>query len=101
MNQRHTRNGSTRQWRRARAHVLATMPDTCSQCGHPDTNAVDHKTPWTVCRAQGIDPDHPSNLARIHHGPCPTCGHDCNREKGTKTHAPVIRRSGSLNRPNV
>lgn len=93
------RKGSTRSWRRIRAHVLATMPDRCNECGHPGTNAVDHKLAWATCTTQGINPDHPSNLARIHHGPCPTCGHDCNREKGDRTHAPIIKRSGSLNRP--
>ena len=97
MNQR---NGSTRDWRRTRARVMATMPDVCNECGHPGTNAVDHKTPWAVCKAQGTNPDHPTNLARIHQGRCPTCNHDCNREKSDKAHAPVIRRSGSLNRPN-
>lgn len=70
------------------------VDDTCHICGHPGSDVLDHITP----KARG-GTDDPTNLAPAHHNnECPTCGHRCNREKGAKHHAPIIRRSGSLRR---
>jgi len=87
------RNGSTRAWRKTRARILAAS-DICWLCGHPGSDAVDHKT----AKARGGS-DHGSNLAPSHHDvPCPTCGVKCNRVKSDKELAPVVRRSGVLQR---
>lgn len=57
--QRHQpRNGSTRQWRRVRARILAHQP-TCAICGAPAEH-VDHITP--VARG---GTDHPTNLQAL------------------------------------
>jgi 5-methylcytosine-specific restriction endonuclease McrA len=87
------RNGSTRAWRRTRERILKTS-DICHICGHPGSDAVDHKQ----AKARG-GTDHGSNLAPAHHDvACPTCGHKCNRVKTDKPFAPVVRRSGALQR---
>lgn len=88
-----TRNGSTRAWRKQRDRILAAST-TCHICGHDQADSVDHLTP--VAR-DGTD--HDTNLAPAHLRPCPTCGQRCNLRKGTREHAPVIRRSGSLAPP--
>lgn len=88
-----TRNGSTRAWRRTRDRILRAS-DICHICGHPGSDAVDHK----LAKAAG-GTDAASNLGPAHHDtPCPTCGHRCNREKTDKPLAPVVRRSGALSR---
>ena len=70
------------------------LDDTCHICGHPGSDVLDHILP----KARG-GTDHPSNLAPAHHNnPCPDCGNKCNRIKGDRPHAPIIRRSGTLNR---
>lgn len=87
---------NTRAERTRNARILAAS-DTCHLCGHPDADAVDHVEPWVACVARGVDPDRPDNLKPAHHNTrCPTCGHRCNREKGDRPYAPVVRRSGSL-----
>ena len=44
--------------------------------------------------------DDVSNLRPAHGAkPCETCGGQCNRSKGAKTYAPIIRHSASLQRP--
>lgn len=92
MSQYHKRiGGRTRQHRNAR--VLAAS-DVCHICGHSGSDEVDH----VVALARGGSEDY-SNLRPAHgQQPCPTCGIKCNRAKGAKEFAPVIRRSGSLNR---
>ena len=61
--QRHQpRNGSTRQWRKTRAAVLAQQP-LCAECGRPAEH-VDHIEPI----ARG-GTDHPANLR----GLCAVC----------------------------
>ena len=83
--------GRTAQRRNAR--ILAES-DICHLCGHPGSDAIDHIEPLALG-----GPDERHNLAPAHHtNPCPTCGIKCNRVKSDKRIAPVIRRSGSLER---
>lgn len=84
------RNGSTRAWRQLRDRILRES-DICHICGQPGADAVDHIIPVTRGGT-----NHPTNLRPAHHNVQPKC----NRVKGNKNHAPIIRRSGSLNRPN-
>jgi 5-methylcytosine-specific restriction endonuclease McrA len=78
--------------RRNRAILAAS--DICHLCGHPGSDAVDHIEPLALGGA-----DERRNLAPAHHtNPCETCGIKCNRVKSDKRIAPVIRRSGSLDR---
>ena len=89
---------NTRAIRERNRRILAAS-DVCHLCGHPGSDAVDHVTPWIVCKQQGIDPDTPDNLRPAHHTePCPTCGIKCNRVKSDRPTAPVVRRSGALTR---
>lgn len=101
MSQHHQRmSGSARQKRNAR--ILAGS-DVCHICGHPGSDAVDHVAALSraadAADAKKRDTD-PANLLPAHHDvPCSTCGRRCNREKGSKDWAPIIRRSSTLNRP--
>ena len=81
------RNGSTRRWRELRAQILAAS-NICGVCGQPGADAVDHKTPI----ARGGAQYDPNNLQPVHHDVEPRC----NRIKGDKPHAPIIKRSGAL-----
>lgn len=74
---------SGRIWQRIRRQVLATS-DICWICGKPGADSVDHKIPL----ARG-GTNHRSNLAPAHMFPC-------NRSKSDRDHAPIVRRSGSL-----
>lgn len=68
--------------------------DVCHLCGHPGADAIDHVVP---VNKGGADTD--DNKAPAHHTrACPTCGIKCNRVKGARMVAPVIRRSGTLKR---
>ena len=66
------RNGSTRQWRKQRAHLLANATH-CKACGEPatpdDPFEIDHIIPI----ASG-GTDTPTNLRVVHR--------TCNRQKG-------------------
>jgi len=85
-------SGSARQ-RRNRA-ILAAC-DVCHICGHTGADEVDH----VVALARGGSEER-GNLRPAHGAkPCETCGKQCNRSKGAKEFAPIIRRSGSLDRP--
>lgn len=101
MSQHHKRmSGASRQRRNRR--ILAAS-DVCHICGHPGSDSVDHVKALALAadeaEASRLDND-PANLRPAHHDvPCPTCGHRCNREKAAKAWAPIIRRSGSLERP--
>ncbi len=77
-------SGRARQERNRR--ILA-VSDVCHICGRPGADAVDHVIPI----ARG-GTDSPSNLAPAHHDVEPKC----NRAKGDKDFAPIVRRSGSL-----
>jgi 5-methylcytosine-specific restriction endonuclease McrA len=79
---------------RAENQRILRASNVCHLCGHPGADAVDHVIPLARGGA-----DHITNKASAHHDvPCPTCGIKCNRVKGDKLVAPVIRRSGSLTR---
>ena len=101
MSQHHKRiSGAKRQARNRR--ILAAS-DVCHICGHPGSDAVDHVKALSRAadadEARLLDTD-PSNLRPAHHDvECPTCGERCNRTKGAKDWAPIIRRSSSLRRP--
>lgn len=77
-----------------RNQAMLKASDVCWLCGHPGSDSIDHKVP--IVRG---GTEHPSNLAPAHHThPCPTCGIKCNRVKSDNMVAPIIRRSGALNR---
>lgn len=93
-------SGSARQKRNQR---LLAASDVCHICGHPGSDAIDHVKALARAKdeaeAKVLDTD-PANLQPAHHDvPCPTCGERCNRAKGMKTWAPIIKRSSSLSRP--
>lgn len=90
MSKYHARlGGRTRQRRNARVLAASTV---CHLCGHEGADEVDH----VIALANGGSEDL-SNLRPAHgQQPCPTCGIKCNRAKGAKDIAPIIRRSGSL-----
>ena len=94
MSEHHRRmSGSARQRRNAR--ILAAS-DVCHICGHPGADAVDHVIPL----ARGGSDTDPANLKPAHHDvACPDCGERCNRAKGMRLIAPVMRHSGTLRRP--
>ena len=94
MSQYHKRMSGAARQKRNRA-ILAKS-DVCHLCGHPGSDAVDHVVPL----ARGGSDDDPDNLKPAHHDvPCEACGERCNRAKGMKLIAPIIRRSSSLDRP--
>lgn len=103
MSQHHKRmTGSARQKRNAR--IFAEKGDVCYLCGHPGADAIDHVLPLGPVANDPVelarrDTD-PDNLRPAHHDVhCETCGHRCNREKGQRLIAPVIRHSATLKRP--
>jgi 5-methylcytosine-specific restriction endonuclease McrA len=84
---------NTRAQRRVNQQILAAS-DVCHLCGHTGADAIDHVIPLARGGSDAV-----ANKAPAHHDvPCPTCGHRCNREKGARLIAPVVRRSGSLAR---
>lgn len=93
MSKYHARmSGRKRQERNRR--ILAAS-DVCHICGHTGADEVDH----VLALARGGSEDI-SNLAPAHGAkPCDTCGKQCNRSKGAKLFAPIIRHSSSLKRP--
>lgn len=94
MSQYHRRmSGSKRQSRNRR---ILSASDVCHICGHPGSDAIDH----VKALARGGSDIDPANLMPAHHDTsCPTCGERCNRSKGDKDWAPIIKRSSSLSRP--
>lgn len=94
MSQHHKRmSGTARQRRNARILAASTV---CHICGHEGSDAVDH----VIALARGGSDDDEANLRPAHHDtPCPTCGEQCNRSKGAKAWAPILRHSTSLARP--
>jgi 5-methylcytosine-specific restriction endonuclease McrA len=81
--------------RQERNRKILAASDVCHICGHKGADEVDHVEP--LSRGGSEDP---SNLRPAHGAkPCETCGATCNRSKGAKDFAPIIRRSPSLRRP--
>jgi 5-methylcytosine-specific restriction endonuclease McrA len=72
---------------RARNKRILTASDVCHICGKPGADAIDHVTPL----ARG-GTDELANLKPAHHDVAPFC----NRIKGAKAYAPIVKRSGSL-----
>jgi 5-methylcytosine-specific restriction endonuclease McrA len=66
-----TKKGSTRQWRKLRAAVLARDKGICHLCGRAGARTVDHLVP----RAHGGSDDY-WNLAAAHG--------TCNTERGAR-----------------
>lgn len=95
MSQYHARlSGGARQKRNRR--IFNEKGDVCHICGHPGSDAIDHVMPL----AKGGSDDDDRNLMPAHHDvACETCGERCNRAKGARVLAPIVRRSGSLQRP--
>ncbi|MFE4330155.1 HNH endonuclease [Streptomyces sp. NPDC056831] len=76
-------------YRKARARFLADN-DICHICGHPAANVIDHINPV----ARGADPRDEDNWAPAHGVTrCPTCGRNCNGEKGANTHVTSLNTS--------
>lgn len=72
-----------RQYRNRRARILRTS-DVCWICGKPGSDSIDHVIPLN----RGGTND-PANLRPAHL-------HPCNRAKSDKLHAPIVRRSSTL-----
>ena len=78
--------GRARQQRNARILAASTV---CHLCGHNGADGVDHVTP--IINGGTEDP---ANLRPAHdQAPCPTCRIRCNRVKGARDIAPIIRNS--------
>ena len=80
-------NRITGRARQERNRRILAASDVCHICGQPGADSVDH----VVALARGGTED-PSNLRPAHHDVPPFC----NRLKGDRDHAPIIKRSGSL-----
>ncbi len=80
------RNGSTRHGRAQNQRILRDS-DVCHLCGQPGADGVDHVVP--IARGGA---DHVSNKKPAHHDVPPYC----NRRKGARLNAPIVKRSGAL-----
>jgi hypothetical protein len=92
---------NTRAQQAENKRILAAS-DVCWLCGHPGSDAVDHKTALATATTpeEYRRLDQAWNKAPSHHfAPCPECGIKCNRVKADKVMAPIVRRSSSLTRP--
>lgn len=87
------RNTATRD--RHRAQIARDKPN-CWICGQP----IDYTLAWPDQRCFVVD-----HVVPINRGGTDTLGNkraahrDCNRAKSDRDFAPIIRRSGALNRP--
>lgn len=76
-------------YRKSRALFLADH-DVCHICGHPGANVIDHVIPV----AAGAHPRDQDNWAPAHGiTKCPTCGRNCNGEKGATPSASRLNTS--------
>lgn len=102
MSQHHKRMTGTARQKRNRK-VFAEKGDVCYICGHPGADSIDHVLPLAPVKDDPVELERRdtdlSNLRPAHFKPCPTCDAECNRNKGTRDFAPIIRRSSSLQRP--
>lgn len=83
-----------RPYRRAREQMFKLYGHTCHLCGHGGAHTADHLVPVSVDGDQPIDPHdmrpaHGSGGQRPN--PCPTCGRNCNQERGAKPLASMFR----------
>ncbi|MEV6571857.1 HNH endonuclease [Streptomyces sp. NPDC051577] len=80
---------TTYEYRKARAAFLAAS-DVCHLCGHAGADVVDHAIPV----ARGANPCDTDNW-RPAHGVhrCPTCGRNCNGEKGASSQVKGLKTS--------
>lgn len=83
-------SGRGRPWRRLKAQLHATST-TCWRCGHGEAYTAGHVIPASIAPHLRLDP---ANL-RPEHGieGCPTCGHRCAQEAGTKSYMPGQHRT--------
>lgn len=81
-----SRRSDTVASRTRRRRILAAS-DICHICGKPGADAVDHVVPLARGGSDTAD-----NLKPAHHNVPPKC----NRVKGDKLFAPIVRRSGAL-----
>ncbi|QGX08246.1 HNH endonuclease [Janibacter melonis] len=87
-----TPRGTSHQTRQRNKALLAASSGICHLCGHPGADCMDHVVPLYL-----DGEDEPHNMRPAHHfAECETCGVKCNRAKGRRRVAPVIRSSGSL-----
>lgn len=85
---------NTRAIRNRNAKIVRDGAGICHLCGHAGADAADHIIPLARGGADDV-----TNLAPAHHNAaCETCGVKCNRVKGDRIVAPIIRRSGALRR---
>ena len=82
------RTSNGRRWTRVVKSMLSEQGTVCIVCGHGGSDAADHVLP--VRERPDLEWD-TSNLAPIHHRPCPTCTEaagrkvSCNYIKGYGT----------------
>ncbi|MCX4780068.1 HNH endonuclease [Streptomyces sp. NBC_01264] len=80
---------TTYAYRKQRARLLAES-NVCHLCGHPGADVVDHVRPVS----RGADPEDTSNWLPAHGVKrCPTCGRNCNGEKGAATRTAGLKTS--------
>ncbi|MFI8278537.1 HNH endonuclease [Streptomyces sp. NPDC085929] len=80
---------TTYAYRKSRARFLAES-DVCHLCGHPGADVVDHVHPVS----RGADPEDTSNWLPAHGVKrCPTCGRNCNGEKGARVRTAGLKTS--------
>lgn len=80
--------------KRAENRRILRASDVCHLCGHAGADAVDHVIPLARGGADDVTNKRPAH----HDTACPTCSVKCNRVKGDKLVAPIVRRSGVLER---
>ena len=74
----------------ARTEMFAERGTVCVHCGHEGAGEADFRIPLSVDPDQHVDADalQPSHGANY---PCPTCGRECNAERGNKVNFSVFK----------
>ena len=100
----HAPRSSTR--RDAHRKAIARSRAACHICGQPidydlpSTDPMSFVVDHVIPLAKGGSDDDHDNLKPAHHDvPCEVCGQRCNRSKGARLIAPIVKRSGALQRP--